>query len=327
MAATKEEVYKELNGLLKVQLPVIVRYLRYLREETAEPYHAAMLKHLNFVAPKFPGFFPPEHLSNTRESLGRREFYGIIPFWNETFVNSDGSVPCLYNGVELNVTKGFLNTGVAILVTCARLSERHKSFLCNGGRPELLYNRLTYAQESLDIISATIASYENGEKPDKNRIMGKKMPPSITEPYMQILAGGTPRQGLTEYICSVTQPTMVKYVLSPKDIPHLPCLPQEWAKEKKSIAPDALIGNIDDIVSARILAGRYFGFISSILEKNQDIGTYDNANFEKYADLEWERKDEALVIAKELKTLYERRVKYLNSVLNSIKSIQPFSEE
>ena len=142
---------------------------------------------------------------------------------------------------------------------------------------------------------------------------------SITEPALQ---GGTPEEGLTWEVYYLTSPCNVKL----EDKVHSPFFPNdENGMDDFSVA----FGNYSTIVKARKLADRYFSFISDVLSgapeirevfRNNKSCTIEetDSTLAKYADLEWGRKEEALDIARELKSLYDENVKYLTSLLGEM---------
>lgn len=156
-------------------------------------------------------------------------------------------------------------------------------------------------------IDTIIEIYQGEQKPkvDQDNLYHQ----SVTDAYMQYLAGGTPREGLGNFITDVAFPD-----------PNISFLEPDGT-EIRVVCADK-----DVLTAGKKLAQRYFALTSQIVAKDSETfaklrNTSKASNeekvaaYQKWCDTEWEHKDEALAIAQELKELTLRKLEFQKGII------------
>lgn len=211
--------------------------------------------------------------------------------------NPDGSLP-LYNPSTLNgISEQDLSLASKII------AENYSAHI--GSEAEK-------ARCRLEKINKVIAKYTSGCKPTYMDLVGGR---SFSEPFLQL---GTPNEGLTEsFIGNV--------FLKPLEVTDKSNSPFADLVEDEGENFQILFGNYENMKQGRALLKKYLTFISDNLIKDPTIRPITSRSIKgsdtervnavsRYIDIEWQRKDEAIAMAQELKGLYERQINWLKSL-------------
>lgn len=157
-------------------------------------------------------------------------------------------------------------------------------------------------------VSEVIGQYENGQKPTPEDCQNGR---SISEPILQMLIGGTPKEGLS---WPVVYMTGTPYLLIGQH--------QVGDAEKVGVDLQVSLGDYELLRESSQVASDYIRFVSDIMtEQGWVLGeTYKSEGknrleiLQKYLDIEWERKDEALSIARRIKEVLDKKARFLQSL-------------
>jgi len=243
---------------------------------------------------EFPGLFA----GLKENSLGIQVGSQIV--WRRTAVNRDGTLPITGDvtrvadatAADFQASEQFLLRDSVNASSVEHDSSRTLEYLKSEGIP---------------LVQRTINGYRAGQRPTREDILKGR---SITEPYLQVLAGGTPREGLALQASTVSDPDAVSVY------------PEQEPLELKGVRlreVTVLLADPEVLKAGRELAQRYYRLTSDILTQHPEIREVAETgkieiDFECYAAAEWERKEEALQIAEELEGLLSRKVAYLENL-------------
>lgn len=158
-------------------------------------------------------------------------------------------------------------------------------------------------------VNGVIEKYEKGEKPTPEDCLNGK---SISEPILQYLIGGTPKEGLSTAVLRMGGRFRLKIGKH-----HV------GQKEKVNVDLGVNLGNYEVMREGSQVASDYLRFISRIMLQQglSWLQPYQlvrqgkvNEALQNYLDREWEKRDEALSIAKRISNVLEKRINYLRSL-------------
>ncbi len=243
-------------------------------------------------------------LNQLNEQRGKK-YSGIVRRYPSytycaTTINPNGSFPIIGIGLIENITSEDLDYALRTA------NENYPTEMRQGFTSEC-----RSLKNQISIIDKTIQNYVAGRKPSTRELIEG----SISEPVLQL---GTPGEGLTYQWKYLTQP----FGLEIEDKENCPFnFPEENAlNECFRIS----IGNQEIIRDSRKSFDKYLAFVSDNLLRDPTIrqaifsGGRDeyHSAVQRYLDIEWARKDEAISMAQELKGIYGKQIDWLKAVLN-----------
>lgn len=318
----KELINRQLGKLVDQGSSYSSRCDEVVDQKTGITYESAVefqLKHMPdaiALIKEFPGIFTDDDVRKLVVMMeSDKASFGAVAWWARLGVLPDGGIP-LVNNVAKGVTIVREEDFQEILKVAEFYKEKVK---------EEIQEYIDELRMKSEHITKIVKNYRDGKKPEPNDILHSRNLEggSITEPILQ---GGTPEEGLTHEVSRILNPLRI-YLNDTELSPFV----SEDKSEERVWGSDGFtinLGNYSLLIRGREVARKYYGLISEILLQDTSIQLRMQERkkmtlkkmaltsaLSDYAELEWQRRDDAIAIAEEIKQISNELVAELESML------------
>lgn len=316
----KDLINRQLGKLVDRGSAYSSRCDEVVEQKTGITYKSAaefQLKHMPdaiALVKEFPGIYTDD---NVQELVAKMESgkasFGAIVRWARLGVLPDGGIPLVNN-----VAKGLTIVRDEDFQEILKIADHYKEKV----REEIQKYIDEFRKQSKHI-SKIVENYRGGKKPEPNDILHSRdlEGGSITEPILQ---GGTPEEGLTHEVNCLLNPLRI-YLKDPELSPFIVTEDESEEKVRGSDGFAIKLGYYPLLFQGREVARKYYGFISDILLQDPSIRARTQERKEMsrksalsdYAELEWQRRGDAIALAEEIKQMTDELIIQLEGMLNN----------